>query len=69
MADLVLLRRAKDRIDREFSRPLDVASIAGAVGMSPGHFSRRFHDEFGELPYRYLMTRRVERAMTLLPSK
>lgn len=65
-SDLVLLRKAKDQIDREFSRPLDVTSIAGTVGMSAGHFSRRFHDAFGEPPYRYLMTRRVERAMTLL---
>lgn len=67
-ADLVLLRRAKDQIDREFSRPLDVESVASAVGMSAGHFSRRFHEEFGEPPYRYLMTRRVERAMALLRS-
>lgn len=67
-ADLVLLRKAKDQIDREFSRPLDVESIALAVGMSAGHFSRRFRAEFGEPPYRYLMTRRVERAMTLLRS-
>lgn len=64
--DLVFLRKAKDRIDREFALPLDVESIAGAVGMSAGHFSRRFRDEYGEPPYRYLMTRRVERAMTLL---
>lgn len=66
--DLVLLRQAKDRIDREFARPLDVESVARDVGMSAGHFSRRFSEEFGEPPYRYLMTRRVERAMTLLRS-
>jgi len=64
--DLVLLRRAKDRIDREFADPLDVESIARAVGMSSGHFSRRFRDAYGEPPYSYLMTRRIERAMVLL---
>lgn len=65
-ADLVVLRQAKDRIDREFARPLDVELIAADVGMSAGHLSRRFREEFGEPPYRYLMTRRIERAMTLL---
>lgn len=65
-SDLVLLRRAKDRIDREYAHPLDVESIARAVGMSAGHFSRRFRQEFGEPPYSYLMTRRIERAMVLL---
>lgn len=65
-ADLVALRNARDRIDREFDHPLDVESIARAVGMSAGHFSRRFRDEYGEPPYSYLMTRRVERAMALL---
>lgn len=65
-ADLVLLRRAKDRIDREFAAPLDVEAIARGVGMSAGHFSRRFREAYGEPPYRYLMTRRVERAMALL---
>ncbi len=64
--ELVLLRRAKDRIDREFAEPLDVASIARGVGMSAGHFSRRFRDAYGESPYSYLMTRRIERAMVLL---
>lgn len=64
--DLVLLRRARDRIDREFAAPLDVESIARAVGMSAGHFSRRFRDAYGEPPYSYLMTRRIERAMVLL---
>jgi AraC-like DNA-binding protein len=62
----VLLRRAKDRIDREFAEPLDVASIAKEVGMSAGHFSRRFRQAYGEPPYSYLMTRRIERAMALL---
>lgn len=64
--DLVLLRRARDHIDREFASPLDVESIARAVGMSAGHFSRRFRDAYGEPPYSYLMTRRIERAMVLL---
>jgi AraC-like DNA-binding protein len=66
MDDYVLLRRAKDRIDREFAKPLDVPSIARDIGMSAGHFSRRFRDAYGEPPYSYLMTRRVERAMILL---
>ena len=65
-SDLVALRKAKDRIDREFACPLDVGSLASGVAMSAGHFSRRFREEFGEPPYSYLMTRRVERAMTLL---
>jgi len=64
--EYVLLRRAKDRIDREFAQPLDVESISRGVGMSAGHFSRRFRDAYGEPPYSYLMTRRVERAMVLL---
>lgn len=64
--DLVPLRRARDRIDREYAEPLDVESIARAVGMSTGHFSRRFHEAYGEPPYSYLMTRRIERAMVLL---
>ena len=64
--DLVLLRRARDRIDRDFAQPLDVPAIARDVGMSAGHFSRRFRDAYGEPPYSYLMTRRIERAMALL---
>ncbi|MEP1123617.1 MAG: helix-turn-helix transcriptional regulator [Ilumatobacter sp.] len=64
--DLVLLRRARDRIDRDFAQPLDVSAIACGVGMSAGHFSRRFRDAYGEPPYSYLMTRRIERAMALL---
>ena len=64
--DLVLLRRARDRIDRDFAQPLDVGAIASAVGMSAGHFSRRFRAAYGEPPYSYLMTRRIERAMSLL---
>ena len=63
---LVRLRRAKDFIDREFARPLDVVTMAGRAFMSPAHFSRQFRAAFGETPYSYLMTRRIERAMALL---
>lgn len=63
---LVALRRARDRIDREYARPLDVESLARGVHMSAGHFSRQFKLAYGETPYSYLMTRRIERAMTLL---
>lgn len=66
LRDLALLRRARDRIDREYAQPLDVESIARGVGMSAGHFSRRFRRAYGESPYGYLMTRRIERAMALL---
>ncbi len=64
--ELTLLRRARDLIDREYARPLDVPTIAGAAFMSPSHFSRRFRAAYGETPYGYLMTRRVERAMAML---
>jgi transcriptional regulator GlxA family with amidase domain len=64
--DLVRLRKAKDRIDREFDQPLDVPALARSAAMSTGHFSRSFKTEFGESPYSYLMTRRIERAKTLL---
>ena len=67
-SDLVLLRRVKDRMDREHDRPLDVEALAAGVHLSAGHLSRRFREEFGESPYSYLMTRRIERAMTLLRS-
>ncbi|WP_367948798.1 helix-turn-helix transcriptional regulator [Microbacterium sp. NC79] len=63
---LVLLRRARDRIDRDFAQPLDVEQIARGALMSAGHFSRQFKLAFGESPYSYLMTRRIERAMSLL---
>lgn len=53
-------------MDREYSRPLDVAEVAAAAFMSPAHFSRRFRDAYGETPYTYLMTRRIERAKALL---
>ena len=64
--DLVRLRRARDQMDREYSSPLDVAALARTAVMSPGHFSRSFRAAYGETPYGYLMTRRIERAMTLL---
>jgi AraC-like DNA-binding protein len=64
--DLARLRRARDRIDREYAQPLDIEAIASGVNMSAGHFSRRFRAAYGESPYSYLMTRRIERAMALL---
>ncbi|MFB4195986.1 helix-turn-helix transcriptional regulator [Streptomyces carpaticus] len=64
--DLVRLRRARDRMDREYAEPLDVAALAHGALMSPGHFSRSFRAAFGETPYSYLMTRRIERAKALL---
>jgi AraC-like DNA-binding protein len=66
LQDLALLRRARDRIDREYARPLDVEALARGAHMSAGHFSRQFRLAYGESPYSYLMTRRVERAMALL---
>ena len=64
--DLALLRRVRDRIDREYAQPLDVEALARDAHMSAGHFSRQFRLAYGESPYSYLMTRRVERAMALL---
>src|SRR5438309_11909490 len=64
--DVVRLRKAKDRMDREFDRPLDVPAIARSAAMSTGHFSRQFRAAYGETPYSYLMTRRIERAKALL---
>lgn len=66
LRDLALLRRVKDRMDRDYHQPLDVNALAQGVGMSSGHLTRRFKEAFGESPYSYLMTRRIERAMTLL---
>jgi AraC-like DNA-binding protein len=66
LQDLARLRRVRDRIDREYAHPLDVEALARDAHMSPGHFSRRFRAAFGESPYSYLMTRRIERAMALL---
>ena len=66
LRDLVLLRRARDRIDREYAQPLNVEVLAHGAHMSAGHFSRQFRLAYGESPYSYLMTRRIERAMALL---
>ena len=66
LADLARLRRARDRMDREHAQPLDVEALARDAAMSPGHFSRQFKAAYGESPYGYLMTRRIERAMALL---
>ncbi|MFD7326773.1 helix-turn-helix domain-containing protein [Streptomyces sp. NPDC059875] len=66
LEDLVRLRRARDLMDREYAEPLDVPALARVALMSPGHFSRSFRAAFGETPYSYLMTRRIERAKALL---
>lgn len=66
LRDLTLLRRVRDRIDRDYAQPLNVPSLAREVHMSAGHLSRQFKEAYGESPYSYLMTRRIERAMTLL---
>ena len=66
LRDLALLRRVRDRIDREYAQPLDVEALARGVHMSAGHLSREFRRAYGEPPYSYLMTRRIERAMALL---
>ncbi|HEY0335245.1 MAG TPA: helix-turn-helix transcriptional regulator [Stenotrophomonas sp.] len=66
LRDLARLRRVRDRIDREYAQPLNVEALARGVHMSAGHLSRQFRLAFGESPYAYLMTRRVERAMALL---
>lgn len=66
LRDLALLRRVRDRMDREYTQPLDVAALAAGVHMSAGHLSRQFKAAYGESPYSYLMTRRIERAMMLL---
>ena len=66
LLDLAQLRRVKDRIDREYAQPLDVEALARGANMSSGHLSRQFRMAFGESPYSYLLTRRIERAMALL---
>lgn len=66
LKNLALLRRVRDRIDREYASPLDVEALARGVGYSAGHLSREFRAAYGESPYSYVMTRRIERAMTLL---
>jgi AraC-like DNA-binding protein len=65
-ADLVRLRRARDRMDRDYAEPLDVPALAREAHMSVGHFQRAFKATYGETPYSYLMTRRIERAKALL---
>ena len=66
LSDLARLRRVRDRIDREYARPLDVEALARDAHMSAGHLSRQFREAYGESPYSYLMTRRIERAMAML---
>jgi AraC-like DNA-binding protein len=66
LRDLALLRRVRDRIDREYAQPLDVEALARGAHISAGHLSREFKRAYGESPYGYLMTRRIERAMALL---
>jgi len=66
LGEFTHLRRARDLIDRDFAQPLDVPTMAARALMSPAHFSRRFKAAYGETPYAYLMTRRIERAMALL---
>ena len=66
LANLAHLRRARDLMDREYARPLDVAEVARTALMSTAHFARRFRAAYGETPYSYLMTRRIERAKLLL---
>ena len=66
LGDLARLRRVRDRIDREYAQPLDVEALARGAHMSAGHLSREFRLAYGESPYSYLMTRRIERAMALL---
>src|ERR1051326_6781955 len=66
LKDLVLLRRVRDRIDRDYAQPLDVEALARGVHLSAGHLSREFKRAYGEPPYSYLMTRRIERAMALM---
>lgn len=68
LENLAHLRRARDLIDRDFAKPLDLPTIARTALMSPAHFSRQFRAAYGETPYNYLMTRRIERAMALLRS-
>lgn len=66
LADLIRMRRVRDRIDRDYAKPLDVQALARGEFISAGHLSRLFRSTYGESPYSYLMTRRIERAMTLL---
>jgi AraC-like DNA-binding protein len=68
LVDLARIRRVRDRIDREYAKPLNVEALARGAHMSAGHLSREFRQAYGESPYSYLMTRRIERAMALLQS-
>ena len=66
LRELIVMRKVRDRIDREYAKPLDVEALARGVHMSAGHLSRCFREAYGESPYSHLMTRRIERAMALL---
>ncbi|MGX1886614.1 helix-turn-helix transcriptional regulator [Streptomyces sp. NPDC055287] len=66
LSDLAQLRRVRDRIDRQYAQPLNVEALARGVNMSAAHLSRQFRLAYGESPYAYLMTRRIERATALL---
>lgn len=66
LREIVVIRRVRDRIDRQYAQPLNVEELARGAHMSAGHLSREFRRIYGESPYAYLMTRRIERAMTLL---
>ncbi|MEE2037698.1 helix-turn-helix transcriptional regulator [Nocardiopsis sp. CT-R113] len=66
LRDIAVIRRVRDRIDREYAEPLNLEALARGAHMSAGHLSREFRRIYGESPYSYLMTRRIERAMTLL---
>lgn len=66
LRELAVMRKVRDRIDRDYARPLDVEALARGVHISAGHLSRKFREAYGESPYSYLMTRRIERAMALL---
>jgi transcriptional regulator GlxA family with amidase domain len=66
LANLACLRRARDLMDRDYAQPLDVPAMARTALMAPAHFSRKFRATYGETPYSYLMTRRIERAKALL---
>ncbi|MEV4377300.1 helix-turn-helix transcriptional regulator [Streptosporangium amethystogenes subsp. fukuiense] len=66
LQDIAVIRRVRDRIDREYAKPLNLQALAAGAHMSVGHLSREFRRVYGESPYSYLMTRRIERAMTLL---
>ena len=66
LRDITVIRKVRDRIDREYAKPLNVEELARTALMSAGHFARSFREAYGETPYGYLMTRRIERAMALL---